>query len=210
MTGPRERILVLVRHGQSEWNLTNRFTGRSDVDLTPLGREEAARAGHRLAAAGLTFDRAVTTPLRRASRTCRILLDALGRPDLVPSEEEDLDERDYGDITGMDKDEARRRFGEDQVETWRRSYDVRPPGGESLQDTVARVLPCFMQRILPPVMRGERTLVAAHGNSLRALMMVLDRMTRESIVDLELPTGEPVVYRFGPDTCILAREMLAP
>ncbi len=210
MNGPGERILVLVRHGQSEWNLTNRFTGRSDVDLTPRGCEEAARAGHSLAAAGLTFDRAVTTPLRRANRTCRILLDALGRPDLVPAEEEDLDERDYGEITGMDKDAARRRFGEDQVEIWRRSYDVRPPGGESLQDTVARVLPCFVQRILPPVMRGERTLVAAHGNSLRALMMVLDRMTRESVVDLELPTGEPVIYRLGPDTCILARDVLAP
>lgn len=110
----------------------------------------------------------------------------------------------------MDKDEARRRFGEDQVETWRRSYDVCPPGGESLRDMVARVLPCFVQRILPPVMRGERTLVAAHGNSLRALMMVLDRMTRESIVNLELPTGEPVVYRLGPNTCILTRDVLTP
>lgn len=210
MGDPDERLLVLVRHGQSAWNLTNRFTGRSDVDLTPQGVEEAARAGRRLAAAGLSVDRAVTTPLRRASRTCRILLDALGRPDLVPSEEEDLDERDYGEITGMDKDEARRRFGEEQVETWRRSYDVRPPGGESLQDTVARVLPCFVQKILPPVMRGERTLVAAHGNSLRALIMVLDRMTRESIVNLELPTAEPVVYRLGPDTSILTRDVLTP
>jgi 2,3-bisphosphoglycerate-dependent phosphoglycerate mutase len=203
-----ERLLVLARHGQSEWNLKNLFTGWRDPGLTELGVEEARTAGRRLKERGLAFDVALTSALTRAQETCRLMLEELGQPDLPVLRDEALNERDYGDLAGLNKDDARARWGEDQVHLWRRSYDVQPPGGESLKDTVARVLPYAMQEIIPRVMRGERTLVAAHGNSLRALIMVLDRMTRETIPGLELATGVPIVYRLKADTTVESKEVL--
>jgi 2,3-bisphosphoglycerate-dependent phosphoglycerate mutase len=204
-----ERLLVLVRHGQSDWNLKNLFTGWKDPDLTPQGVAEAQAAGERLARLGIRFDVAFTSALSRAQRTCQIILDGVGQPDLQTFRDQALNERDYGDLSGLNKDEARQRWGAEQVHVWRRSYDVQPPGGESLKDTVARALPYFVQAILPRVMSGERTLVSAHGNSLRALIMVLDRLSPESIVRVELNTGEPILYRLREDTGVASKEVLA-
>ena len=203
-----DRLLVLVRHGQSEWNLKNLFTGWKDPDLTELGVEEAKAAGRRLKARGLSFDLAFTSALSRAQRTLTLMLDELGQPGLSTTRDQALNERDYGDLSGLNKDDARARWGEEQVHVWRRSYDVPPPGGESLKDTAARVLPYYIQEILPRVMRGERTLVAAHGNSLRALVMVLDRLTPETIPTMELATGEPLVYRLKADTTVETKDVL--
>ncbi len=197
-----ERLLVLVRHGQSDWNLKNLFTGWKDPDLTPKGVEEAHAAGQRLKAQGLGFDIAFTSVLTRAQNTLRIVLDELGTPDLKTLKDQALNERDYGDLSGLNKDDARKKWGEEQVHIWRRSYDVAPPGGESLKDTVARVLPYYNQEILPAVLRGERTIVAAHGNSLRALVMVLDRLTPKTIPSMELDTGVPLVYRLKADSTV--------
>lgn len=204
-----DRLLVLVRHGQSDWNLKNLFTGWKDPDLTPVGIEEAKAAGRRLKARGLAFDVAFTSELSRAQKTLGLILDELGQPDLQTFRDVALNERDYGDLSGLNKDEARVKWGDEQVHLWRRSYDVPPPGGESLKDTVARALPYFVQVILPRVMRGERTIVAAHGNSLRALMMALDQMTSETIPTLELATGEPIVYRLGADTLVTMKDVLS-
>jgi 2,3-bisphosphoglycerate-dependent phosphoglycerate mutase len=179
------RLLVLARHGQSEWNLKNLFTGWKDPGLTDLGIEEARNAGRRLKEMGVQFDIAFTSDLSRAQRTCKLILEEIGQPDLRTIANQALNERDYGDLSGLNKDDARARWGEEQVHVWRRSYDVPPPGGESLKDTVARVLPYYIREILPRVMRGERVLVAAHGNSLRALVMVLDGLTSETIPSLE-------------------------
>jgi 2,3-bisphosphoglycerate-dependent phosphoglycerate mutase len=197
-----ERLLVLVRHGQSDWNLKNLFTGWKDPDLTVQGVGEARAAGQRLKALDLSFDIAFTSALTRAQNTCTLLLGELGQPDLPTIRDLALNERDYGDLSGLNKDDARARWGEDQVHVWRRSYDVPPPGGESLKDTVARVLPYYCQEILPRVLRGERVLVAAHGNSLRALVMVLDRLTPDTIPSMELETGVPLVYRLKPDSTV--------
>ena len=175
-----DRLLVLVRHGQSEWNLKNLFTGWRDVDLTEQGVNEARAAGRKLKAQGLKFDVAYTSALKRANRTLDLILEEMG--ETVPIvRDQALNERDYGDLVGMNKDDARKKWGEQQVLIWRRSYDVPPPGGESLKDTVARALPYFVQEILPRVLRGERTLISAHGNSLRALIMVLERLTPEKM-----------------------------
>ncbi|MFH6785630.1 MULTISPECIES: 2,3-bisphosphoglycerate-dependent phosphoglycerate mutase [Methylobacterium] len=203
-----ERLLVLARHGQSEWNLQNLFTGWKDPGLTDLGVEEARAAGRRLKAKGVRFDIAFTSALTRAQRTCALILEELGQSDLPTIADVALNERDYGDLSGLNKDDARARWGEEQVHVWRRSYDVPPPGGESLKDTVARVLPYTMREILPRVMRGERVLVAAHGNSLRALVMVLDGLTTETIPGLELHTGVPLVYRLKDDTTVATKEIL--
>lgn len=203
-----ERLLVLVRHGQSDWNLKNLFTGWKDPDLTPLGVEEAKIAGKRLKELGLSFDIALTSNLSRAQRTCALLLEELGQSSLKTLRDEALNERDYGDLSGLNKDDARERWGEEQVHIWRRSYDISPPGGESLKDTVARVLPYYVQSILPRVMRGEKVLVAAHGNSLRALAMVLDGLTPDTIPSLELATGIPLVYRLKADTTVDTKEVL--
>jgi 2,3-bisphosphoglycerate-dependent phosphoglycerate mutase len=203
-----ERLLVLVRHGQSDWNLKNLFTGWKDPDLTDKGVVEASEAGQRLKALGLGFDLAFTSALTRAQHTLRLVLGELGQPDLPTTRDEALNERDYGDLSGLNKDDARQRWGEDQVHIWRRSYDVAPPGGESLKDTVARVLPYYCQSILPPVLRGERVLVAAHGNSLRALVMVLDRLTPRTIPSMELDTGVPLVYRLNADSTVAAKQVL--
>jgi len=203
-----DRLLVLVRHGQSEWNLKNLFTGWKDVDLTEQGVAEARAAGRKLKAQGLKFDVAYTSVLKRASRTLDLILEEMGQT--VPIvRDQALNERDYGDLVGMNKDDARAKWGEEQVLIWRRSYDVPPPGGESLKDTVARALPYFVQDILPRVLRGERTLISAHGNSLRALIMVLERLTPEKILKRELATGVPIIYRLNADSTVASHLDLA-
>ena len=203
-----DRLLVLVRHGQSDWNLKNLFTGWKDPDLTPQGIEEARAAGKRLKALGLTFDTAYTSALTRAQNTLTLMLEELGQQGLPTTKDQALNERDYGDLCGLNKDDARKKWGEEQVHIWRRSYDVPPPGGESLKDTVARVLPYYCQHILPSVLNGERVLVAAHGNSLRALVMVLDRLTPEKIPSMELATGVPLVYRLKADSTVESKQVL--
>ena len=203
-----DRLLVLARHGQSDWNRKNLFTGWRDPDLTALGVEEAQAAGRRLKALGISFDVAFTSGLSRAQRTCRLILEEIGQAGLTTIADQALNERDYGDLAGLNKDDARAKWGEEQVHLWRRSYDVQPPGGESLKDTVARVLPYYMRNIQPRVMRGERVLVAAHGNSLRALIMVLDGLDTDTIAGLELATGVPIVYRLADDTTVTSKDVL--
>jgi 2,3-bisphosphoglycerate-dependent phosphoglycerate mutase len=204
-----ERIIVLIRHGQSEWNLKNLFTGWKDPDLTLAGIEEARAAGGRIKAKNIGFDRGFTSNLRRAQNTLNLVLGELGTPSLPIQTDAALNERDYGDLTGLNKDEAKAKWGEEQVHLWRRSYDIAPPGGESLRDTIARVLPYYCQEILPCVLRGERVIIAAHGNSLRSLCMVLDRLTSETISKLELATGVPIVYRLKSDGTVESKEILA-
>jgi 2,3-bisphosphoglycerate-dependent phosphoglycerate mutase len=204
-----ERLLVLVRHGQSEWNLKNLFTGWKDVDLTEQGVAEAKKAGDRLKAEGIIFDVGFTSALKRAQRTLDLVLREMDTADIPVIGNFALNERDYGDLVGMNKDDARKKWGDEQVLKWRRSYDIPPPGGESLKDTVARALPYFVQEILPRVLRGERTIVAAHGNSLRALIMVLERLTPEGILKRELATGVPIVYHLNPDSTVARKVDLA-
>jgi 2,3-bisphosphoglycerate-dependent phosphoglycerate mutase len=204
-----DRILVLVRHGQSEWNLKNLFTGWKDVDLTEQGVAEAKKAGARLKAEGLKFDIAFTSNLKRAQRTLEIALKEMGNAGIPVMKNVALNERDYGDLVGMNKDDARKKWGEEQVLQWRRSFDIAPPGGESLRDTIARTLPYFVQEILPHVLRGERTIVAAHGNSLRALVMVLEKLTPEGILKRELSTGVPIIYRLNADSTVAEKTDLA-
>ncbi len=204
------RILVLLRHGQSEWNLKNLFTGWKDPNLTDAGVEEARAAGRCLKARGMIFDRAFSSNLIRARRTLQLVLAEIGTPGIEIVSDRALNERDYGVLCGLNKDDAIRRWGSEQVDLWRRSYDVRPPGGESLKDTVARVLPYYCQKILPAVLNSQRVIVAGHGNSLRALIMVLDGLTPETIPELELATGFPLVYRLKPDSLVATREMLDP
>jgi len=204
-----DRLLVLVRHGQSDWNLKNLFTGWRDVDLTEKGVAEAREAGRKLKTQGIKFDVAFTSALTRAQRTLDLMLTELGQTTIPIFRNQALNERDYGDLVGLNKDEARRKWGEEQVHIWRRSYDVAPPGGESLKDTLARTLPYYVTDILPRVLRGERVLVAAHGNSLRALVMVLDKHTPESITELNLDTGVPMIYRLNADSTVASKLDLA-
>ncbi|MDB5634325.1 MAG: phosphoglyceromutase [Tardiphaga sp.] len=204
-----DRLLVLVRHGQSEWNLKNLFTGWKDPGLTEKGIAEAKEAGRKLKAQGLTFDIAFTSALTRAQHTLDLALAEMGQTGLPITRNLALNERDYGDLSGLNKDDARAKWGEEQVHTWRRSYDVPPPSGESLKDTLARTLPYFVQEILPCVLRGERTLVAAHGNSLRALIMVLEKLTPEGILSRELATGVPIIYRLNADSTVASKLDLA-
>jgi len=204
-----DRLLVLVRHGQSEWNLKNLFTGWKDVDLTEQGVAEARAAGRKLKAQGLGFDVAYTSALKRAQRTLDLILAEMGQTGIPIVRDQALNERDYGDLVGLNKDDARKKWGEEQVHVWRRSYDVPPPGGESLKDTVARALPYFVQEILPRVLRGERVLISAHGNSLRALIMVLERLSPEQILKRELGTGVPIVYRLNADSTVASQLDLA-
>jgi 2,3-bisphosphoglycerate-dependent phosphoglycerate mutase len=204
-----DRLLVLVRHGQSEWNLKNLFTGWKDVDLTDKGVAEAREAGRKLKGQGIKFDIAYTSVLKRATRTLDLMLEELGQTKIPVIKDQALNERDYGDLVGLNKDEARKKWGEEQVHIWRRSYDIAPPGGESLRDTAARVLPYYIQEILPRVLRGEQVLVAAHGNSLRALAMVLDKHTPESITKLNLDTGVPMIYRLNADSTVAEKKDLA-
>ncbi|WP_024281243.1 2,3-bisphosphoglycerate-dependent phosphoglycerate mutase [Xanthobacter sp. 126] len=204
-----DRILVLVRHGQSEWNLKNLFTGWRDPDLTEQGVAEAKRAGALLKAEGLKFDVAFTSLLSRAQRTLSLVLGEMGQEGVETLASQALNERDYGDLSGLNKDDARAKWGEEQVHVWRRSYDIPPPGGESLRDTVARTLPYYNQEILPRVLRGETTIVTAHGNSLRALIMVLEKLSPEGIMKREVLTGVPMVYRMRADSTVEDRRDLA-
>jgi 2,3-bisphosphoglycerate-dependent phosphoglycerate mutase len=203
-------VLVLVRHGESEWNKLNLFTGWKNPDLTPKGIAEARAAGRLLKANGYKFDVSFTSDLLRAQHTLRLMLEELGETGLPTHQSQKLNERDYGDLSGLNKDEARAKWGERQVHIWRRSFDVPPPGGESLKDTAARVLPYYDAEIWPAVKAGKNVLVAAHGNSLRALIMRLERLTGEEIVARELATGVPIVYRLNPDGTVLERRDLVP
>src|SRR6201992_2224832 len=200
-----DRLLVLVAHGQSDWNLKNLFTGWKDPDLTEQGIAEAKDAGRKLKAKGLKFDRAFTSVLTRAQHTLDLILSEIGQTGLPTQKNLALNERDYGALAGLNKDDARKKWGEEQVHVWRRSYDVAPPGGESLKDTVARALPFYCQRILPEVLKGKRVLVAAHGNSRRALVMVLDKLTPQTIPSMELDTGVPLVYRLNADSTVTSK-----
>jgi 2,3-bisphosphoglycerate-dependent phosphoglycerate mutase len=205
-----DNVLVLVRHGESQWNKLNLFTGWKDPDLSEKGIAEACAAGRLLNAEGYTFDVAFTSDLKRAQHTLDLMLGELGQTGLATHRSQALNERDYGDLSGLNKDQARARWGADQVHVWRRSYDVSPPGGESLKDTAARVLPYYDAEIWPEVKAGRNVLVAAHGNSLRALIMRLERLSGEEIVQRELATGVPIVYRLAPDGAVLERHDLVP
>ncbi len=200
--------LVLVRHGQSDWNLKNLFTGWKDPDLTALGIEEAKTGGKALADYGIKYDIAFTSALTRAQHTLKIILDEIRQPGLETIRDQALNERDYGDLSGLNKDDARAKWGEEQVHIWRRSYDVPPPGGESLRDTGARVWPYYLTEILPRVLSGQNVLVAAHGNSLRSLVMVLDRLSKAQILELNLATGVPMVYKLKADSTVASKEVL--
>ncbi len=186
--------LVLVRHGQSEWNEKNLFTGWKDPGLTAKGVEEAKSAGIQLRTEGFQFDVMFTSDLLRAQKTGEIILKELGVTNLPVVKNQALNERDYGDLSGLNKDEAREKWGDEQVHIWRRSFDTPPPGGESLKGTAERVLPYFKKEILPQLLEGENILIAAHGNSLRSLVMELDQLTKEQVVKLEIATGDPIYY----------------
>ena len=189
--------LVLVRHGQSEWNAKNLFTGWKDPKLTDLGIQEAIKAGDLLEARNLKFDLMFTSDLFRAQETGRLILEQMNQTDIQVIEDQSLNERNYGDLAGLNKDEAREKWGEEQVHIWRRSFDVPPPGGESLKNTAERVLPYFELEIMPKVKEGLNILVAAHGNSLRALVMELEKISSEEIVKLEIATGDPLTYEYS-------------
>jgi len=189
--------LILVRHGESEWNLKNLFTGWKNPDLTEKGIGEAQAAGQRLKAAGIVPTVFYTSALKRAQHSLDLILEELGIVNLLITRNQALNERDYGDLSGLNKDDARAKWGEEQVLIWRRSYDVPPPGGESLKDTAARTLPYYEKHILPQVEAGETVLVAAHGNSLRSIVMEIEKLTPDEILKREIATGEPVIYRIG-------------
>ena len=198
--------LVLIRHGQSQWNLENRFTGWIDIPLSPNGEEEARLAGEKLK--GMKFDHAFTSALQRAQKTYSIAAQVAGFNDLVCEKDEALNERMYGDLQGLNKDECREKFGIDQVHIWRRSYDVPPPGGESLKNTAERVLPYYYKRIEPMLREGKNILIVAHGNSLRALIMKLENMSGEDIVKAEIPTGVPIQYELDDNLNIISKKEL--
>jgi 2,3-bisphosphoglycerate-dependent phosphoglycerate mutase len=184
--------LVLLRHGESQWNLENRFTGWVDVPLSPRGTQEATHAGEKLRS--FKFDRAFTSVLARANETLRLVLETISQTGIPIEKDKALNERMYGELQGLNKDETVKKYGEAQVKIWRRSYDVRPPGGESLKDTAERVLPYYEQTIKPYLLKGDTILVAAHGNSLRALIMELEQLSREQVLELNIPTGAPLLY----------------
>ena len=200
--------LILVRHGQSEWNQQNLFTGWRDPDLTAQGVTEARNAGRALKAEGITFDIAFTSELIRAQKTCALLLEELGQTNLQIIHDLALNERDYGDLSGLNKDDAREKWGEEQVHIWRRSYDIPPPGGESLKDTADRVLPYFNGTIMARIHAGENVLVTAHGNSLRALAMVLDALSEAEITQLNIATGEPYIYEMSAQGKVTGKRIL--
>ena len=189
--------LVLVRHGQSEWNAKNLFTGWKDPKLTDLGIQEAIKAGELLDTRNLKFDLMFTSDLFRAQETGRLILKQINQKDIEIIQDQSLNERNYGDLAGLNKDEAREKWGEEQVHIWRRSFDVPPPGGESLKNTAERVLPYFEREIMPKVKKGLNILVAAHGNSLRALVMHLEEISSQEIVKLEIATGDPLTYEYS-------------
>jgi len=199
-------LLAIVRHGQSAWNLENRFTGEVDVDLTPLGREEARSAGKKLG--HIPFSRCFTSVLKRAIETLEIILEEMHRQDLPIIHNKALNERNYGQLQGLNKAETAKKYGDQQVAVWRRSYSVRPPGGESLQDTAARVIPYYTKEIEPYLKKGENILIAAHGNSLRALMMHLEHIGEDKIATVDLPTGIPRLYTFDEQLKLLSVDYL--
>ena len=200
--------LVLVRHGQSEWNAKNLFTGWKDPGLTDQGIEEAVNAGISISERNIEFARMFTSALKRAQITGQIILDGIDQPHLKTIKDQALNERDYGDLAGLNKDAARKEWGEEQVHIWRRSYDIPPPGGESLKNTAERVLPYFNAEILPRLTQGENILVAAHGNSLRSLVMQLDNLSKEEVIELEIPTGAPIIYTFSGNESPISKENL--
>ena len=189
--------LVLVRHGQSKWNKKNLFTGWKDPELTDLGIEEAIKAGKLLKTKEMKFDIMFTSDLFRAQETGRLILENMDQLDIPVIKNQSLNERNYGDLAGLNKDDAREKWGEEQVHIWRRSFDIPPPGGESLKDTAERVLPYFHSEILPKVEEGLDVLIAAHGNSLRALVMELEGISSDEIVKLEIATGDPLTYELS-------------
>jgi 2,3-bisphosphoglycerate-dependent phosphoglycerate mutase len=199
--------LVLVRHGQSQWNLENRFTGWVDVPITPLGEEEAHRAGRELKHNGMAIDLAFVSELQRAKQTLKIILDELGRPDLPVKTDKALNERHYGDLQGLDKAETAKKYGDAQVHIWRRSFDVKPPNGESLKDTAERTLPYFHTFILPAVTARQNILVSAHGNSLRAIIMDLEKLSPEGIMTVEIATCRPIYYDIGPQGEVIKKSV---
>jgi len=198
--------MVLIRHGESQWNLENRFTGWVDVPLSAKGEQEAREAGQKIHA--FRFDEAFTSVLTRAKETLRIVLEVIGQTHLPVEEDQALNERMYGDLQGLNKAETAQKYGEQQVKIWRRSYDVPPPGGESLKDTAERVLPYFQRRIEPELLAGRTILIVAHGNSLRALVMRLNQLSTEEILELNIPTGAPLLYEFGENGKVLEHRYL--
>lgn len=189
--------LVIVRHGQSVWNKENKFTGWVDVDLAEKGITEAEHAGVQLK--GHHFDAAFTSDLKRAQRTLTIILDKIGQSDIPVTRNQALNERMYGDLQGLNKNDMREKYGEEQVLQWRRSFDIAPPGGESLKDTAERVIPYFEEHIAPELKAGKNIIISAHGNSLRALIMHLEGLSPEEILKVEVPTGRPKIYELDSD-----------
>ena len=201
--------LVLVRHGESQWNLEDRFTGWVDVPLSPKGIEEAKKAGEKIKRENIHFDKAYTSDLKRAQRTLSLILEALGQTSIPVEKDQALNERHYGDLQGLNKAETAKKFGEEQVKIWRRSYDIAPPNGESLKDTAARTLPYFESKILRDLKQGKNILVAAHGNSLRSIVMDLDKLSKEQVLELNLGTGIPIIYQLDKDLKIISKKELA-
>ena len=199
--------LVLVRHGQSQWNKENLFTGWKDPDLTEKGIEEASNAGKKIKQTNINFDLHFTSKLKRAQRTGNLIMQELGE-DIPTSENKALNERDYGDLSGLNKDDARKKWGDEQVHIWRRSYDTPPPGGESLKNTAERVLPYFENIIYPELRNQKNILISAHGNSLRALIMYLEKISEDKIVKLEIATGQPIVYKLDEDLQVISKDIL--
>lgn len=198
--------LILLRHGESQWNLENRFTGWVDVPLSPRGVQEAKNAGDKLRS--FTFDRAFTSVLSRANETLRLVLETIGQTDIPIEKDQALNERMYGDLQGLDKIETAKKYGDAQVKIWRRSYDVNPPGGESLKDTAERVLPYYETKIKPYLLKGETILIAAHGNSLRALVMQLEQLSKEQVLELNIPTGAPLLYELDDSGKVVTHRYL--
>ena len=201
--------LVLVRHGESQWNLENRFTGWVDVPLSPKGSEEAKKAGERLKKENIRFNAAFTSVLQRAQLTLASILDVLGQSGIPVTKDQALNERHYGDLQGLNKAETALKFGDEQVKIWRRSYDIAPPNGESLKDTAARTLPYFDNVIVPELKAGKNIIIAAHGNSLRSIVMHLDKLTREQVLELNLGTAVPIIYQFDKDMKIVSKKVLS-
>lgn len=198
--------LVLVRHGESEWNKENRFTGWIDIPLSPKGEEEAREAGEKLK--GMHFDKAFTSVLQRATVTFQITAQTAGFQHLIAEKDEALNERMYGELQGLNKDECREKFGAEQVHIWRRSFDIPPPRGESLKDTAERVMPYYFKRIEPMLKEGKNILIVAHGNSLRALIMYLEKLSGDQIVKVEIPTGIPILYELDDNLNVISKKEL--
>ena len=204
----KKRNLILVRHGQSEWNAKNLFTGWENPGLTETGKKEAESAGNLIKNLGINLDYLFTSALIRAQLTGSIILETMNIKDIKTIENQALNERFYGDLQGLNKDECKKKWGKDLVQTWRRSYELGPPGGETLKETGDRVLPYYLNEIHPIIIKDMNVLIAAHGNSLRSLIKYLDKVSDEDIVKLEIPTGEPIHYRFNGDGKVMYKKNL--